>query len=62
MAEYIVYGHDGWISSVINGELIRCKDCKRYKPGYITADCPFLYDMLSDDDYCSYAERKEDAD
>ena len=30
MAEYIVYGNDGWISSVSNGELIRCKDCKFY--------------------------------
>lgn len=40
----------------IEGELIRCKDCKYYKEN--TLACSRY--GLEDDDYCSWAERKEE--
>ena len=44
-------------------EVVRCKDCKWYDgTGYITVRCRkkargLIY--CTDDDYCSYGERKE---
>ena len=52
-----------YIWSDNHGELIRCKDCKWYDgTGYITVRCRkkargLIY--CTDDDYCSYGERKE---
>ena len=43
----------------LNAErVVRCKDCKFYKAG--TLSCSRL--GLNDDDYCSWGERKEDAE
>ena len=47
-------------------ELIRCKDCKNWKPGEIVRDnfipprCDLNGGGWSSDDYCSWAIRKED--
>ena len=50
-------------------EIIRCKDCKCWVPGYITDNDDFIppkcgewQQMVghSSDDYCSLAERRED--
>ena len=49
-------------------EIIRCKDCKHWVPGYITDNDDFIppkcgewQQMVghSSDDYCSLAERRE---
>ena len=49
-------------------ELVRCKDCKNWIPGYITDQDDFIppkcgkYQQMvghSNDDFCSLAERKE---
>lgn len=51
-----------------HGELIRCKDCKNWIPGYITDQDDFIppkcgkYQQMvghSNDDFCSLAEKKE---
>ena len=51
-----------------HGELIRCKDCKNWIPGYITDQDDFVpskcgkYQQMvghSNDDFCSLAEKKE---
>ena len=42
-----------------HGILTRCKDCKHYvrnDGGY----CPKMIGAVSEDDYCSKAERRED--
>ena len=53
----------------IQPEIIRCKDCKYWVPGYITDNDDFIppkcrewQQMVghSSDDYCSLAERRED--
>lgn len=50
-------------------EIIRCKDCLNWIPGYITDQDDFIppkcgkYQQMvghSSDDYCSYAERQTD--
>lgn len=38
--------------------VIRCKDCKYYGVGYF-AKCP-VRNVRSQDDFCSWAERKEE--
>ena len=52
----------------IQPEIIRCKDCKYWVPGYITDNDDFIppkcgewQQMVghSSDDYCSLAERRE---
>lgn len=51
-----------------HGELVRCKDCGNWIPGYITDKDDFIppkcgkYQQMvghSADDYCNLAERKE---
>ena len=51
-----------------HGELIRCKECKNWIPGYITDQDDFIppkcgkYQQMvghSNDDFCSLAEKKE---
>lgn len=53
----------------IQPEIIRCKDCKYWVPGYITDNDDFIppkcgewQQMVghSSDDYCSLAERREE--
>ena len=39
-------------------EVVRCKDCKRNG----TELCPMLFTEMKDDDFCSYGERREDAE
>lgn len=50
-------------------DIIRCKDCENWIPGYITDNDDFIppkcgkYQQMvghSSDDYCSHAERKTD--
>jgi hypothetical protein len=63
------YGEDyKWISEHNNGELVRCKDCKNWIPGYITDQDDFIppkcgkYQQMvghSADDFCSLAEKQE---
>ena len=52
----------------IQPEIVRCKDCKSWVPGYITDNDDFIppkcgewQQMVghSSDDYCSLAERRE---
>lgn len=61
MAEYIVEKKQtsgGWTWAEPKGELIRCKDCVFNHGG----ECWGFGDgyLVCDDDYCSYAERKEE--
>ena len=37
-------------------EIIRCKDCKHFNDG----DCEELPKLVSEDDFCSFAERRTD--
>lgn len=37
-------------------EIIRCKDCKHFNDG----DCTELPKLVSEEDFCSFAERGED--
>ena len=81
MAEYITYVPDDLSDQEIfdlvkiekfnvqwTGELIRCKDCKNWIPGYITSQDDFIppkcgkYQQMvghSADDFCSLAEKQE---
>ena len=56
------------IKALEQPEIIRCKDCKYWVPGYITDNDDFIppkcgewQQMVghSSDDYCSLAERRE---
>ena len=48
-------------------ELVRCKDCKHYKPmkpypsynGHTNYCCRCASTRVADDDFCSYGERRE---
>lgn len=43
----------------VQPEIIRCRECKQY----LTARCPFGWDLLAkpdDDFYCAYGERREE--
>ena len=61
MAEYIVYGNNGWVSSVSNGELIRCKDC-RFFGRFVRIGEKYACNKhgiyMSRFGYCSDGERK----
>ena len=43
-----------------HGELIRCKDCKHYSPGAKAGWCYRNEIAVEDNDYCSFAERREE--
>lgn len=43
------------IGQHIREEIVRCKDCKHFNDG----DCEELPKMVSETDFCSFAERKE---
>ena len=64
------YNLDGLIEQLPSAqpEIIRCKDCKYWVPGYITDNDDFIPPKCgewrqmvghSSDDYCSLAERRE---
>lgn len=67
MAEYIVEKKQtsgGWTWAEPKGKLIRCKDCKYYDGKWCKLHAISDFDlndvMKSADDFCSYAERKEE--
>lgn len=72
MAEYIVreIGYPGAIKQEIVGELVRCKDCKFYdfweRRGIHLCVCwsgdPYEAAEPGEDDFCSFAERRDDAE
>lgn len=39
-------------------EIVRCKECYHYPNEF--ADCPLIGWPRNEDDYCSYAERREE--
>ena len=41
-------------------EVVRCKDCKYLNAEYRCVNWKGLYDYTKADDFCSYAERRED--
>ena len=44
-------------------ELVRCKDCKHYNTASCSDGCGWCEEMnagWSDNDFCSYGERRED--
>ena len=41
------------------GDLVRCKDCKHYLE---LAECYLFGRCMGTDDFCSWGERKEDAE
>ena len=47
----------------VEQEIIRCKDCKHYDEGSVfrCSGCEKDGRMTELDDFCSYAERREDA-
>ena len=63
--EYIYFVDDNpnGTSGMTKEEIIRCKDCKYWQDnnnGYPVTDCRWNKDETPDaDDFCSFAERKE---
>ena len=43
-------------------EVVRCRDCKHYKPDEYECGCDFAGGLpyVKADDFCSYGERKEE--
>ena len=67
--EYILDTSDGIYSTRMTGELIRCKDCRhfltgtyhnKYCNGKIRHVCASLLFPVEPDDYCSFAETREE--
>ena len=54
---------DGKVNVTVEwqGELVRCKDCRWYKPKYKDKeyDCPQGLYAVYADDYCSHGERRK---
>ena len=68
MSEYIIRetGYPGAIKKEIVQELVRCKDCKRWKdprdcecPYHKSGD-PYIDDDPEEDFFCKLGERRED--
>lgn len=63
MAEYIIEelykerNHKEYMTGLIRGELIRCKDCEYYDNG-VCYPLKGIYDVVSDMDYCSRGKRR----
>ena len=55
--EYIYFVDDNpnGTSGMTEKEIIRCGDCKHFNDG----DCTELPKIVSETDFCSFAERKE---
>lgn len=63
--EYILDTSDGIYNARTTGELIRCKDCRhlmtgKYSNGKSRYACASLLFPVTPDDYCSWAEKRED--
>lgn len=63
--EYILDTSDGIYNARTTGELIRCKDCRhlmtgKYSNGKSRYACASLLLPVTPDDYCSWAEKRED--
>lgn len=57
-----------WICSFIENaptfdavEIVRCKDCKWFDRTEC-CNCKYMNDFVGENDYCSFAERKENAE
>lgn len=76
MAEYILDTADGIYNARMTGELVRCKDCRwacvpEDDGGYDVSllACTWWMDVsrssgdlfVEEDDYCSHAEKRDDA-
>lgn len=53
----ILEAHDMAIAALRQPEIIRCRECKLRDTGYCNMAHGFM--GMKDDDYCSYAERRE---
>lgn len=67
MAEYIIedlyneHKHKEYMTGLIRGELIRCKDCKHFKFIYdYLGRCECLNIAMLSIDFCSRGERKDE--
>ena len=60
MAEFIVYGYEDWVSSVIISELVRCKDCKHCQDGMYGVRCEYMGVYTEEDNFCKWGERADD--
>lgn len=67
MPEYIIKVTDEFVEQMkAKGmsdeyELIRCKDCKNPQFGIDVVYCEVVGRFINQNDYCSWAERKDDA-
>ena len=72
MKEYIVESGDALYNEstgkavfnlIVNGELIRCKDCKHCRKtilfGHLATVCDYWTMLTDDDGYCNNGKRKE---
>ena len=53
----ILEAHDMAITALLQPEIIRCRECKLRDTEYCNMAHGFM--GMKDDDYCSYAERRE---
>ncbi len=62
MKEYIVPVPDQFENELFKGdpELIRCKDCENCLDRKFRAYCMISFNYVTDNDFCSWAVRKED--
>ena len=62
MAEWILTDKDIGMDGAYYDypELIRCKDCKYWGQDGYREGCKYATCVMTEDDYCSWAERKED--
>lgn len=61
--EYFVYCQDIDEAPTVDAvPVVRCKDCKYYKPDEYECGCDFAGGLpyVKAGDFCSYGERKED--
>ena len=62
--EYIYFMDDNpnGTSGMTEEEVVRCKDCKHYKPFDKSKkfDCPQGLYAVFENDYCSHGERREE--
>lgn len=56
---------EGWYAPIVGEELVRCKDCAKYTRCVTVKEyyyCNMTGALVKEDDFCSWAERKADAD
>ena len=44
----------------VTGKLIRCKECKYFRPEYGVYNCLYHLSKVDKDGYCAWAERRTD--